>query len=169
VSKWRPFSSSSIREVEQIIVGGGRQSCHFSTKISWWKRKCGTVCCRDATASSLVVKVQREVFANFHSVATIHHSSMRNWPFGLLRWILRNQLFDVKENYEHALGFVLHRYLFGHDEFGMPCMAHAFFSERMSIHFQGLRRTFPEICRKIWCTLAVGSIAKSNQVIHDYK
>jgi hypothetical protein len=69
---------SSIGKIEKIKVGGGRQSCPFSSKISWWKRKCEMVCCLDATASSLVVKLQAEVFQNFRAVAAVRQSSMRN-------------------------------------------------------------------------------------------
>jgi hypothetical protein len=35
--------------------------------------------CRDATASSSVTKVRGEVFAHFHMVTVICHSSMQNW------------------------------------------------------------------------------------------
>jgi hypothetical protein len=38
-------------------------------KIAWRKRKCETVRCRAATASSLVAKVRGEVFAYFYAVA----------------------------------------------------------------------------------------------------
>jgi hypothetical protein len=64
-------------------VGGGQQSCCSWSKIPWWKRKCEMVCCHDATASSFVAKIQGKVFAHFHTVTVRHHSSMRNWLFGL--------------------------------------------------------------------------------------
>jgi hypothetical protein len=61
------------------------------SKISWWKNKCDTVCCRDAAASSLVTKIQGEIFAHFYAVAVICHSSMQNWLFYLLGRILCEQ------------------------------------------------------------------------------
>jgi hypothetical protein len=42
------------------------------------ERKCATVRCRDATASSFVAKFRGEVFARFHAVTLNRHSSMRN-------------------------------------------------------------------------------------------
>jgi hypothetical protein len=36
-------------------------------KNFWWKRKCETVRCRDATASSSVVKIRGEVYAHFQA------------------------------------------------------------------------------------------------------
>jgi hypothetical protein len=64
-------------------VGGGRQSCCSSSETPWWKRKCETVRCRDATASSIAAKVRGEVFAYFHTVAVKCHSSMQNRLFGM--------------------------------------------------------------------------------------
>jgi hypothetical protein len=43
------------------------------------------VCCRDATASSLVAKVPSEIFTHLHVVAIKRHSIMRNLLFGLSR------------------------------------------------------------------------------------
>jgi hypothetical protein len=72
VSEWRPSSFGML----------------FMLKIRRWKRKCETLRCRDATASSFVVKVRDKVFTHFHAVAVKRHSSMRNWLFGLLGRIL---------------------------------------------------------------------------------
>jgi hypothetical protein len=52
------------------------------------KRKCETVHCDDATASSFVTKVQGEDFTHFHTVTVKRHSSMQNWLFGLPGQIL---------------------------------------------------------------------------------
>jgi hypothetical protein len=51
--------------------------------IPWWKRKCETVRCRDATASSFVTKVRGEVFAHFHAFVTKRNSNIWNLLFGL--------------------------------------------------------------------------------------
>jgi hypothetical protein len=48
-----------------------------------WKRKCETVRCCDATASSFVTKVRGEVFAHFHTPAVKSYNSMWNWLFCL--------------------------------------------------------------------------------------
>jgi hypothetical protein len=55
------------------------------------KRKCETVRCRDATASSSVSKVRGEVFAHFHAIAVKRYSSTRNWLFGMPGRILYEQ------------------------------------------------------------------------------
>jgi hypothetical protein len=77
------------------------------------------MCCRDATASSLVAKVRGEVFADFHAVAAKRHSSMRD---RLLRakFLVNNPIY-VKENEKHALDFALHlaRLFSGLGDFGL--------------------------------------------------
>jgi hypothetical protein len=50
-------------------VGGDDSHVVFGKKNPWWKRKCETVRCRDATGSSFVAKVRGEVFTHFHAVA----------------------------------------------------------------------------------------------------
>jgi hypothetical protein len=50
-------------------VGGEWHSHCFWSKIPWSKRKCETVCCHDAIASSSVSKVRSELFAYFHTFA----------------------------------------------------------------------------------------------------
>jgi hypothetical protein len=82
---------SSIGKSEKSMVGWGRQSYYFWSKIPWLKRKCTTVRCRNAAASSFVFKVRAEVFARIHAVAIKRHSSMRNWLFGLPGRILCKQ------------------------------------------------------------------------------
>jgi hypothetical protein len=59
--------------------------------VPWWKRKCETVRCRDATASFFVAKVWGEVFAHFHTVTLKHQNSMQNWLFDLPGQILCEQ------------------------------------------------------------------------------
>jgi hypothetical protein len=63
----------------------------FLVKNSLAKRKCETLCCHGATASSFVAKVRGEVFSYFHAVAVKHDSSMQNWLFGLPEVILCEQ------------------------------------------------------------------------------
>jgi hypothetical protein len=48
----------------------------FGKKFPDEKRKCETVLCRDATASSYVKKVQGAVFTHFHAVTVKCPSSM---------------------------------------------------------------------------------------------
>jgi hypothetical protein len=47
------------------MVGGDDSHFAFGKKFSGKKRKCETVCCRDATASSLVTRVQGKVVSHF--------------------------------------------------------------------------------------------------------
>jgi hypothetical protein len=56
----------------------GQQSCYFWSKIPWRERKCETVRCYDATASTLSPKVRGEVFSHLNEVAVKRLSSMRN-------------------------------------------------------------------------------------------
>jgi hypothetical protein len=79
-----------------------------------------------------------------------------------------NNLYDVKENYEHALHFALRLSRFSvcpkpSLSFKHPCRAHAFFLECLSDRCPGLRSTFPTDSHKIWCCSVVGSIVKSHQ------
>jgi hypothetical protein len=77
-------------------------------KKSLVKGKYETVRCRDATASSFVTKVRREVFTHFHTIAMNHHSSMRIDCLACEDELFMNIPLDVKRNYEHALDFSLH-------------------------------------------------------------
>jgi hypothetical protein len=67
-----------------------------------------------------------------------------------------NNPLDVKENNEHALEFTLQlSCLFTVSmslefPYKQPYMAHAFFPEHLSHHFQGLCHTFSEICTKLY-------------------
>jgi hypothetical protein len=72
-------------------VGGERQSCCFWATAPWWEKKCKTVLCRDATASSFIGKVWGKVFAHFLAVAVEGQGSMRNWLFGLPKLIICEQ------------------------------------------------------------------------------
>jgi hypothetical protein len=92
VSKWRPFSFMFNRGNRKVWF----VRCHeiyvvFGKKIPWWKRKCETVRCRDATASSFVAKVRSEVFAHFNAVAEKLQNSVQNWLFGLIGLIPSEQ------------------------------------------------------------------------------
>jgi hypothetical protein len=82
-----------LQSGKQRRVGWVGDNSHvvLGKKIHWWKRKCQTVRCRDATASSFVAKVRGEGFAYFHAVAVKPYSSMQNWLFGLPGLILCEQ------------------------------------------------------------------------------
>jgi hypothetical protein len=75
---------------------------------------------------------------------------MWNWLFGPPGWNLCEQSPWCQRNWwacswlfsPHVLPFLA---LVSMD---FPCVAHAFFTERLSNHWQGLHRTFSEICRK---------------------
>jgi hypothetical protein len=102
------LSILSSTEKQRKVGLVGRTVLLLSVKNSRWKRKYEIVCCRDATAISFVAIVRGKVFAHYHTVAEKHHSSMRNWLFGLPGWILCEQSRDVRENDEHAVGFAMH-------------------------------------------------------------
>jgi hypothetical protein len=61
VSKWRSFSFIFNARNRKVRWVEADSRIVFGKKIPRWKRKCETVRCRDATASSFVV----EVFATF--------------------------------------------------------------------------------------------------------
>jgi hypothetical protein len=106
-------------QTEKSMVGGGQQSCCFLSNIPLWKRKCETVCCCDATASSFIAKVRGKVFAHFHTVAIKHHSSLRNWLVGLPGRILCEQSPSCKKNMSMLFTFPFACLaLFCLDEFG---------------------------------------------------
>jgi hypothetical protein len=67
-------------------------------------------------------------------------------------YFFENNPLDIKENYEHFLDFALHlsRPLSVSVSLDFPCTAYAFFPERVSKHFQGLRSTYSEICTKFY-------------------
>jgi hypothetical protein len=137
-----------FRSGKQRKVGWMGTTMLFWSKISWGKRKCETVRCRDATASSFVAR--GEVFEHFHRLAVKHHSSMRNRLFGLPGRILYEHWTWCQRKWWASswLFFFTSLAFFGLGEFGFPCTAHAFFPERLSNHRQGLRYTFSEICTK---------------------
>jgi hypothetical protein len=58
--------------------------------------------CCDATGSYFVVKVQGKLFVHFHAVPIKCHIICRT------DCMVCHDKFYVKENYEHALDFVLH-------------------------------------------------------------
>jgi hypothetical protein len=58
--------------------GGRRRPCCFWSRILWLQRKCETVRCSDAAASSVIAKVRGEVFAHFQAVAVKRHSTIWN-------------------------------------------------------------------------------------------
>jgi hypothetical protein len=81
----------SVGVTETSMVGGGTGVMLCLVTCPLWRRKCGTVRCYDATASSFVAKVQGEVFSHFHTFTVEDHSSMRNSLFGLPERILYEQ------------------------------------------------------------------------------
>jgi hypothetical protein len=108
------------------------------------------VCCRDATASSFVSKVQGEFFAHFHAV-TVKVTVV----CGINCLICQGEFFvnnpiDIKENDDHAIDFTLHLFspVSVSLSLGFPCAANAFLPERLSNNFQGLWQSFSEICTK---------------------
>jgi hypothetical protein len=125
---------ASIGKTEKSKVDGGRYRCaipapatvmlffFFLVKNSLVKRKCKTVCCRDATASCFVAKVRDEVFSHFHAVAVKLQRACS--------WLCPSP--DSPFSASVSLGF--------------PCTAQALFPEHLSSHCQDLRRTFSEIC-----------------------
>jgi hypothetical protein len=60
-----------------------------SPETSGWGRKCETGRCHGEEARSVLAKVQGDVFARFHAVATKRRSRTPNWQFGLLGPVLR--------------------------------------------------------------------------------
>jgi hypothetical protein len=68
----------------------------FFLKNSLAKRKCETVHCHDATASSFVAKVQSKAFVHFHAVAVKHHKSVQNLLFGLPDKFFMISSLDIK-------------------------------------------------------------------------
>jgi hypothetical protein len=90
LSKWRS-NQGNRNVIGDHIRWKECQSCYFWSKIPWWKRRCETVHCRDATASSFVAKVQGKVFTHFHAVTVKCHSSIWKWLFDLWEWILYEQ------------------------------------------------------------------------------
>jgi hypothetical protein len=61
VSKWRSFSFSFNRGNRNIRLVWNDSHVLFLSKIPWWRKKCETVSCPDATASSIVAKVRGKV------------------------------------------------------------------------------------------------------------
>jgi hypothetical protein len=102
--------------------------------------------CHDAT----VTEVWAEVFAHFQIVTVQHHSSMWNWLLAFQdEFFLKNPL-DVKKKL-WASSWLCSSPVspFSVSEsLDYPCMAYAFFTEHLSNHCQGLRRTFSKICTK---------------------
>jgi hypothetical protein len=145
-------------------VGGGWQSFCFCSKIPWWKRKCETVRCRDATASSFIPKVRGKVFAHFHAVDAKCNRSMQNWRFGRQDEFFVNNPLDVKENDEHALDFVLHlshrfRSVLNWAWYSDTRMAScAFFPGRLPNHWPGSPSLFFWDLHRIWWMLLLCQI-----------
>jgi hypothetical protein len=107
------------------------------------ERKRETVRCRDATASSFVVKFLGKVLAHFEAVAVKCHSNMRKWLFDLPGRILCER-YPRCQRKLWACSWLCSSIVSVSLDF--PCTAHASFSERLSNHCHGLRLTFPEIC-----------------------
>jgi hypothetical protein len=127
---------------QKSMMGEWRQLCCFWSKIPWCERKCETVRCREATASSSVSKARGKVFAHFHVVAVKRNSSMWIWLLDLPERILCEQ-----SSWCHRrMMSMLLTLPFICPEPSMPfkhlCTSHAFFHERSFNNCQGLRRTF---------------------------
>jgi hypothetical protein len=132
-------------------MGWGQQSSCFWSKIPWWKKKCETVYCHDATGSSFVTKGMGKVFAYFQSVAIKCHNNMPNWLFGLpMRifyaqspwsqrklwasfWLCSSSFLPFSVCLELSIPFKL------------PYTAHDFLPICLSNHCQGLCPTFTHI------------------------
>jgi hypothetical protein len=69
---------SSIGKTDKSMVSGAKVILFLVKKNPWWKKKCETVRCCDASAISFVAKVGEEVFAHFRKVAVKRQSNMRN-------------------------------------------------------------------------------------------
>jgi hypothetical protein len=82
-------ASITLTVSSQVSTMGGGRHIVFSKKFSGEKRKCETVWCHDARATSFAAKVWDKVFAHF--LALRHHSSMWDSPFGLPGQILCEQ------------------------------------------------------------------------------
>jgi hypothetical protein len=119
-------------------------------KIIWWKRKCETVRCRDATVSNFVAKVLAEAFSYFNGIAVKCQSSMRNWLFGLPGWIICELVNLMSKNMiSMILTFVFTCLtFFGFGELGLSMYGLCFLSRTLVNHRQGLHRTFSGICTK---------------------
>jgi hypothetical protein len=107
-------------------------------RIPGGKKKCQTMRCRDATASSFVAKVLSEVFAHFHAVALkvtlnyIYLLACQGEFFVKIPFI-------SKEIYSMVLAVVLMCLAFPlcpvlSIQFKHPCTAHAFFPELLPNH-----------------------------------
>jgi hypothetical protein len=116
------------------------------------KKKCETVRCLDATASSFVSKVRGEdfAFAHFQAVAVKRQSSIRNWLFGLPGRIIWEQPPWCQIKW-WACSWLCSSSVSSFSvsvSLDFPCTIHAFFTERLSNQCQGLCRIFSQICTK---------------------
>jgi hypothetical protein len=75
VSKWWPINF--IFKDEGKVGWVGTTVMLFWGKNSLVKKKRQALRCREATGSSFVAKVRREVFSYFHAVAVKRHSSVQ--------------------------------------------------------------------------------------------
>jgi hypothetical protein len=149
-------------------VGRGRQSCCLGTEIPWWNRKCETMHCHDATASSFAAKVRGKVFSHYHAVAVKRHNSMQNWLYDLPGRILCKQ-FPWCQRKRWACPWLCSSPVSPFSvsvSLDFMCMAHAFFLERLSNHCEGLRRTLFQDLYKTWCSSFVEFIAKSHRATY---
>jgi hypothetical protein len=139
-----------LQPENQRIVGWVEGASHvvFWLKNPRWKRKCETVRRCDATATSFVVEVRDEVFADFHAVIMKRHSNMRNSLFALPGWILCEQSPWWQRKWwacSWLFSWPVSRFSVS-VSLCFPCTVHASFIVRLSNLCQGLRRT----CSEIW-------------------
>jgi hypothetical protein len=134
-------------------VGWAGDDSHvvFGKRIPWWKIKCETVRCSDATHSSFSAKFRSEVFAHFQAVAAKSHSSMKNWLLDLPGQILCEQFPSRQRKWRVCYSLCSSPVsLFTIPEsLDRQCTAHAFFLERFSNNFQCLCHTFPRFAQNV--------------------
>jgi hypothetical protein len=70
-------------------VGRGWQPFSVSPETAGWGLKCEMGHCHGEAARSVLAKVQGNIFARFHVLATKDRSITQNSQFGLLRLVLQ--------------------------------------------------------------------------------
>jgi hypothetical protein len=130
--------------------------------------KDGDGCC-DAAASSFVPKVWGEVFLHSHAVAEKRQVVCRIECSACQDLFVKNSL-DVNEMMSMLLTLLFAYLAFSVSvNIDFPCTAHIFFPEHLSSHYQGLLRTFFEICTKLMLFLYRIHREISSGQMHDSK
>jgi hypothetical protein len=164
MSKWRPFSCIFSRRNRKVAADQVRRvgwvgfDSHvvFGKKLPSWKQAWDSAfpwC----NSQFFCHKSSSKVWAHFHPVTAKSLSSMRNWLFFLLGearpWLCSSFVSPFSVYPGPSVPF------------SHLCTAHAFFPERLSNHYQGVRRTFPEIYTK--CDAVPLSDPSRNHVRQD--